>query len=511
MEASAIPADPAQQSAPVLRRGFWLALTLVMALGMLLRWWDLGKQSLWFDEGYSAWVVSLPAHRIVQVIRNDVSPPLYYLVLRAWRGWFGESEAALRSLSVLAACLALPLLAHLAWRVTHRAIPTVIATLLAAFSVLQIQYAQEARSYGVASFLAVLSVYGVVRRLQGRRAWLGLSLLAAGASVYLHNMMWFYLGALNLMFMVGPGEVKWRRRLAELVLMDGVVVLFYLPWMKTLLAQREWLQGNFWAPVPSFGDLGRVLCAAGGIKWMDLAGVLGGSWFVVLLASVVFAGIAVLALVQKERPAVRWGLAFGAYGLVPILMVFAHAQVSQSFFVEKVFTASTLAMPILAALALVGRGRRVAIGLIALLLAGSLLSTWGYFRWERKENWREAVAYVNQFPRESTMVVFVGNEGELLYDYYTRRQGAFGLYATGAPQGFMEKDPQRTIQRVTKSSDTDKLAQRIKRFGPQRVLLVYSHWQYSDPEQLTQQCIGRSLNWLGKKDFYWIEVHEYGR
>ena len=95
----------------------WIALIVaIIAGGCVLRFWGLDHQSLWFDEGYSAWMITHPARQIVHLIRYDVSPPLYYLLLRAWTQSFGDSEFALRAMSAVAGCLSLPLVAMVARR-----------------------------------------------------------------------------------------------------------------------------------------------------------------------------------------------------------------------------------------------------------------------------------------------------------------------------------------------------------------------------------------------------------
>src|SRR5580700_11126504 len=84
------------------------AIVLVAILcGIALRFAQLGKMSLWFDEGYTAWVASLSPTQIIRMIRVDTSPPLYYLLLRGWVGMFGHSEAAMRGLSALFSSAAL--------------------------------------------------------------------------------------------------------------------------------------------------------------------------------------------------------------------------------------------------------------------------------------------------------------------------------------------------------------------------------------------------------------------
>ena len=157
-----------------------------------------------------------------------------------------------------------------------------------------------------------------------------------------------------------------------------------------------------------------------------------------------------------------------------------------------------------------GVARRVVGGIVVLmLLAGSGQSLWGYFRWEQKEDWRSAAAYVNQLPRESTLVVFVANEGELLYDYYRRQSGQSGHDTAGAPQRFLDLQPPRTIQRVLRTQDTQRLMGQIERDRPGRVVLVLSHTDFSDPNELTRQAIELRMEMVSEKSFAWVDVLEF--
>ena len=487
----------------------WGALTLLMviiAIGSVLRFWDLSAQSLWFDEGYSAWVVRLSPWQIIEVIRNDVSPPLYYLLLKLWTGAFGDSEAALRSMSAVAAVASLLLVLAIAWRITRNATATLVAAGAYAVSVLQIQFAQEARSYGLASLLAAVSLYAAVRRLQGRSGWLWLLWLSCLASVYLHNMMWFYVASLCFAYVVMPGAVPLKRRTVELVLLGLAMAAGYAVWVPALLGQMAWLKGNFWASVPTWDALATVLVAVSGMKRMHLGGITEhAGWF----AGAVAAGLCAAAMMGRSRQQVRYAVALLGYGLLPVLAVFIHAQVGQSYFLEKIFTASTLILPLLVGLTVTGRTRMVAWPLLVVLLAGSGISVYGQLFHEPKEQWREAVAYVNSFERESTLVVFVANEGELLYDYYTQRTGAMAHDTAGVPQGFLELQPPRTIQRVKDQRDIQRLGEILDQRRPARVLLVYSHWQYSDPEELTRHMLDGRMRETSRKSFHLVDVLEY--
>jgi hypothetical protein len=208
---------------------------------------------------------------------------------------------------------------------------------------------------------------------------------------------------------------------------------------------------------------------------------------------------------------VRWAVAVLLAGLLPVLAVYGYAQVSQSYFVEKVFTASSLTVPLLAALLLSSRLRWAGAVLIPALVIGSAVSVWGYFQREQKEDWRGAMEHVNSIPREGTLVVFVANEGELLYEYYLRQQGGFVHDLAAAPQRFHELQPPRTIQRVLSESDTLKLTERLRDRHPERVVLVLAHTHFSDPQGLTRKAIERELRLVQERSFHLVDVVEFGR
>src|SRR5437764_15282815 len=76
-----------------------LELALVtLAFGLRLS--GLGWRSLWFDEGYSAWLVRADLPLLLAAMAEDVHPPLYYLVMRLWLAIAGRGdEFTLRFLS----------------------------------------------------------------------------------------------------------------------------------------------------------------------------------------------------------------------------------------------------------------------------------------------------------------------------------------------------------------------------------------------------------------------------
>src|SRR5205085_11298521 len=83
-------------------------LLLLCFAAYILRLFHLDAQSLWYDEGFSAWLSAMPLDQITARTAVDIHPPLYYYLLHFWIGLMGQSEFALRFLSLAPGVLLVP-------------------------------------------------------------------------------------------------------------------------------------------------------------------------------------------------------------------------------------------------------------------------------------------------------------------------------------------------------------------------------------------------------------------
>ncbi len=123
-----------------------LLLLLVLGMAAAARFYQLGGQSLWADEGNSAAMAVRSLGAIARDAANDIHPPLYYWLLHLWTGIFGYTEMALRSLSAVLGVLLVLAIAELGRRI-HSSVSGLLAGLIAAIAPFQIYYSQEARMY----------------------------------------------------------------------------------------------------------------------------------------------------------------------------------------------------------------------------------------------------------------------------------------------------------------------------------------------------------------------------
>jgi predicted membrane-bound mannosyltransferase len=98
-------------------------LLLILGIALVLRCAFLSKESLWLDEVQSWWFASDFGRALAA---EPTNPPLYYTTLHFWMSWFGTSEAALRSLSILPGVLSVGLVYALAKKLFARGLYAVL-------------------------------------------------------------------------------------------------------------------------------------------------------------------------------------------------------------------------------------------------------------------------------------------------------------------------------------------------------------------------------------------------
>jgi uncharacterized membrane protein len=509
---------------------YTFALALIFAAGLLLRFWGLGRLSLWFDEGYSAWAASLAPAQLFHVIRADVSPPLYYLLLRGWIGLFGNSEIALRALSAAAASACLPLLYLLAQRLLQRPAALVVAMALGAASVMQITYAHEARCYALLGLACLLALYALHRFLERRRPWsFAVIVLATVFTLYLHNIAFFYLLGLDLAWLILPAPLSRRRRLLDLLLANGLVVLLYLPWVPGLLSQLRWVQANFWAPRPSFNDLVNVLCQLMGVQPQY-----PGGQYNLLIPPQVYRMVNLLAILAVLWPLRlarlrRRTVALLIYAVAPVLLIYLYSLVARPLFMSRPLIASSLVFPLLLAMPFASdaseRRRTRAVPLAVaraaplLILLWAAISSLAFLRFEKKEDWRSASQYVMQIPTVPRAVFFTANEGQLIYEYYAQRQQGSENpplparpLLSGLPTGFLETDPPIPAQRVLDEQDLAHLADTLAAHPVAEVDLVLTHQIWSNPRHLPQAWLtAHGWRCIDTAEFWKVRIERYQR
>jgi mannosyltransferase len=205
---------------------------LWLVLGSLaLRLALIGVGLLWYDELFTVAISRLPLLSMLQAIRGDVHPPLWYAMEWAWIHIAGTGPVALRLPSAIFGTAAVAELYQLVKRVGGET-PARWAGILMAILPAHIYYSQEARMYSLLTLLVLLGARAIADR-----NWLRLGLVAP-LILYTHNIGFVYVLTLSVWGLLA-GRLAAFKKLA-------LGAAFYLPWLVTAIHQATTLSRGFW-------------------------------------------------------------------------------------------------------------------------------------------------------------------------------------------------------------------------------------------------------------------------
>ena len=332
-----------------------MALAFLVGVSLALRTHAIHAR-FWIDEGLS---VGISSHRLVDipdVLRQDGSPPLYYLLLNVWMHVFGSGEADTHAMSVAFALFTVPV----AW-VGARAMfgdrAAWIAALLATLNPFLTYYAQETRMYTLVALLSTVAASTfVVAFVQGRRRWLPVFGASLALLVYAHNWGVFLgLGTVAALVPIWRATTDRRALLRDAAIGYGVAVLLYLPWIPFFISQARHT-GAPWAEAPRLQDV-----------LNGLSNLFGGPAPAMALALAAGFGLSTLLAAPRRSPRARAALALAVMAATALACAFVASQISPAW--SNRYFATFLGPLLLLGAAGLARGGRLGVVAVVILVA----------------------------------------------------------------------------------------------------------------------------------------------
>jgi hypothetical protein len=410
-------------------RSLPVAVAAVVVAGGVMRF--ATPSHLWLDESLTVEIARRPVGGLLDALRHDGSPPLYYLLLHQWIRVFGTGDVAVRALSGLLSLATLPLAAAAGRRVGRTSAAfgngdaatgprvAVAALLLFAASPYAIRYGSETRMYSLVVLLVLAFGLVLLRALERSSApRLAALTIATAALAYTHY--WTFLLIFTVAFFL---VVQARRRpgyrrpaLRAFAAMAASAVPF-APWMPSFLFQMLHT-GTPWAPrVQAQVLLDTVFDWAGPTSTGALLGIvlLGGA-LLGATARPVPDGLHV-------RPGGRVpGRYLAAVWLVPLALAYLVNTFGGSAYTERY---TGIALPAFLLLASLGigllPGARLRAGVLAVACATGLLGGWSLARQERTQAGEVAVK-IASLARPGDLVAYCPDQlGPAVYRALQRR------------------------------------------------------------------------------------------
>lgn len=292
----------------------WGLLVIILVIGAMARFDRLEEKSLWSDEiatiatsmgnsidpeafalrgerfdpphPVSASVYLSKATRshgagnwgqTAQVLKANVHPPLFFMLMNRWIHQFGLEPGTLRIPAALFGLLSVGLMFGLALKLAdwdsenflgHRREGfALLAAAFMAFSAYQVDHAQDARQYTLLIALALAACWLVVSLIQrqGQSVWRwGLLSILLAAGLYTQYFFGLFGVLVVVLLLVFGGRHKriWVGSLASCCL----VLLLLLPWLSVFREQLVFLKlaghytAGLWNPVQLPEKLWRIFC-----------------------------------------------------------------------------------------------------------------------------------------------------------------------------------------------------------------------------------------------------------
>jgi 4-amino-4-deoxy-L-arabinose transferase-like glycosyltransferase len=334
-----------------------VAVAGLVTLALLLRVPDVGR-AYWIDEGITVGIASHPVSQIPSLLRQDGSPPLFYLLLHFWIRLFGTSEAATHTLPLVISLIAIPV-AYWAGRELFDRRAGLAAAALYATNPFLGWYSTETRMYPLVVLLATLAVTFAVRAVRNRRWTDGAAaVLSYAALLYTHN--WgVYLFAVSALLIGAMALARGDRRVAVGVLVaSAAVVVLWLPWLPSVLDQASNTAAPWAVRPPALEFVTDGAAALGGtLGLISVPFLVLGCWWT-----------------RRNRPAADEQLArfLAAIGVLTAVLGWVAAQIEPSWAQRYLaIVVPPVLLALAGALACSRTGRRV------LVVNCAVLGAWG--------------------------------------------------------------------------------------------------------------------------------------
>jgi hypothetical protein len=389
-----------------------ILVVMLMALASLLMLFSLGKKSFWLDESFSFFLAQQDWTILWRsLLESEANMSLYYILLHLWMN-LGQSEFALRSLSVIFALATVPV-AYAIGTCTFGKRVGIISALLLTVNAFFIKYAQEARSYSLVLLLVTLSSYFFVKGVErpSWKLWIAY-IISSALAAYAHFYACLILiaHAMSLSFL-RRAYVPWRG-----LLISGLNIFFLLIPLGSFV-MYHYSEGINWIPQPNLMSIFRLF------------GKLVGGSLPLLIAHLIACFIAFLFAVKSwlcfSRSLKNWHYGFFLTWLfVPIFISYSFSFIKPVFWPRYLI----VCLPPLVFFTALGlsflNNRRifVAVLIIFLVFSGNALND--YYKTPNKAgggNWRLATRFVLSMAQPGDTILFHPNYASLPFDYYLRR------------------------------------------------------------------------------------------
>ncbi|MDD1694933.1 MAG: glycosyltransferase family 39 protein [Methanoregula sp.] len=398
-----------------------LSLTLI---GCILRFFNLGFNSLWLDEASTYSFAKLSIPEIWQATTaGEFNPPLFYWIEHIMLT-FGNNEVILRFVPALLGILTIPLVYCIGKEFVDRNVG-IIAAAICTFSPFLLFYSQEARAYSMGLFFIAFAMVFFLKAIKTNHLshWILFGLMSALA-FWSHFYTLVIIGTLFLYALAVkiPEILKDIRAFKPLVIAGAVFAVICLP----LILATIQLFAKRTSGGPTFGIQGLGIIIE---TFRQLSGFSTTIMYLFLILFVI--GIVQAFLLDRDK-----GIFLVALTLLPFviswILSFQIPMVPRYLIILAPVFFIGIALAYRPVFGLISNSG-VVYGFIALLVLLSVTtpSFTSYYTTYSKEDWRGFSGQVHQITQPGDFIVLVPGYMTQPFDYYYSN-ATEGTFESGA-------------------------------------------------------------------------------
>lgn len=502
------------------KKNVFTLLLAILVLGSFLRVYRIGSESFWIDEMATVYTtqqnpsdivgdIYLTTRHAPEYFEWGGTPPLFYVLANYWTKIAGLSEAKLRLLSAIFGVASIYLI-FMIGKIIFDVKTGTISAMILSISYLHISYSQEARTYSLGVFLALLSSYFFLRALKDNKIiyWSAYS-ISSVLLVYNHYFGFLILlsQGIYLLFFWREYIKCWKQAAISYISM----LALYLPWAPALMRQlssanrsvafddnflfsfaKTFVQHNSWL-TPDFETRIALRGAYHSIKNFSVSSLFDATitgWltiFFVIALTLFFAFCFIYSVFSTNKKSSLKSLNDKRHAFllmwyfIPVLISLMLSTINPIFGYVRYTIFATPAYYLLVSRGISKFGKKASA--VAFIIALSILPLYSYYYNYDKQQWREAVAYLENMRSNEIMVVNAPNNLLPLGHYMKNTDDVLGI------------------------KDADELKSAVKN---QRIVwLLYASEAFYDPTLSIKKYLDENYELEDKKEFVGIKIYKY--
>lgn len=440
----------------------------VIALGLFLRLFRIGKESYWLDEIYSVvYRGQMPVQRIL-LLTQESHPPLYYVLLHYWTALLGTTPNAARSLSAIFGVGAIVAAYFLGKELFDHEAGLIVALLLAV-STFHIHQSRTVRMYTLLVLLTLISTYFFWRLVRTRSYSMAIWYVFTTWLLALSHLFAVFVVVAQNIYVITCWVIS-RESSPPLSLrywftIQSVVGLLALPWIlllsgRVLRVATGTGKGNIgWIQPPSLSYLVETVLVYFGHP--NFYPIMAGNETTTIVSAVVAVLVVLIVIVTsistRSTPWGKSGLrvldAHEQYLLVLLIGTSAVIPLVLSYFLTPIFVIrntiiASVALYFLFAGSLIRlRNAHIRYAIVALTVSAAIFTGATYIHADTEERWEQVVDTVDSQTDSSDLVILHPSWINTTFAYYTgEKDSAIMSVPQGETVRFTDGSTDRSVE-----------------------------------------------------------------